>query len=46
VLMSEIALGLKIDQRGEYGKPSASFEARSVWNGGKTARPYLSLHVR
>ncbi len=43
--MSEIAIGLKMDQRGEYGKPSASKEARSVWNGGKAARPYLSLHT-
>src|SRR5260370_27192248 len=43
--MSEIAIGLKMDQRGEYGKPSTSKEACSVWNGGKAARPYLSLHL-
>jgi hypothetical protein len=38
-------MGLKVGHRSEYGKPSASFEARSVWNGGKAARPYLSLHM-
>ena len=37
-------MGLKAGHRSEYGKPSASKEARSVWNGGKAARPYLSLH--
>ena len=29
-LLSEIAIGLKTDQMGEYGKPSAAKEARSV----------------
>ena len=29
--------------RDEYGKRSAGKLARSVWNGGKAVRPYLSL---
>jgi len=41
-LPSEIALGLKRDQRGEDAKPSASFEARSLWNGGKTCAGSLA----
>jgi hypothetical protein len=36
-------MGSNTDQRGKYGKPSALKEARSVWNGGKAVRPYLSL---
>src|SRR5947209_3478863 len=42
-LGSEIALGLKRDQRGEDAKPSASFEAGSLWKGGKAARPSLTF---
>ena len=42
-LKSEIALGLKRDHSGEDAKPRASFEARSLWNGGKAARPYLTF---
>ena len=31
--------------RGEAGKPSALKDACSVWSGGKTERPYLSLFM-
>ena len=35
VLMSEIATGLNIHQRSEYGKPCAVKAARTVWSRGK-----------
>ena len=38
-------MGLKAGQRSEYGKPCAVKVACTVWNGGKAARPYLSLQV-
>jgi hypothetical protein len=37
--------GSKTGQRDEYGKRSAGKLARSVWDGGKAERPYLSLPV-
>jgi hypothetical protein len=44
--MSEIATGLNIHQRSEYGKPCAMKVACTVWSGGKAEKPYLSLRIR